>query len=140
MPGPQFLDHEVIERHGFFRSFGLHIPQHHLHHGANDVHLLLVEIDVVPLQSDQLAAAESASAIEQHHGPLPLVECRKEPLKLVDVENGWNAPPFPALPNVLHRVCFPRSLKWALAACVLPPVRAFRLYIAGCFASCRDFH
>src|SRR5205807_5410016 len=87
----------------------------HLHHGADDVHLLLFEIDVAPFESDQLAAAESGSAIQQHHGPLSLFECGKERLKLVDFENDRNTLPFPALPNVLYRVCFLNARKKFMA-------------------------
>jgi len=65
MPTPQGAHQMIVKRHGFLRSLRLTPPDDLLHNGSSNPELLVLEIDVLPLESEQHALPQSGGHIQQ---------------------------------------------------------------------------
>ena len=103
-PVPQVADQMIVEGHGFLRSLSLALSDDLLHDRSNDPELLILEVDVLPLERKQFALSQSRCHIQQDHDSLPRLERRQQLPDLVAGEDVRSTATFSTLPHPLNRI------------------------------------
>ena len=93
-----------VERNWFLRRLRFAGADDLKNDGARNADLVFIEVDVYPLESEQLACPQSCNDIEQDHGSLAEIEGAQQQLDFFDFEYGWDLLSLGALAHPLHRV------------------------------------
>ena len=98
-PLQQHLRQTSIERNIVSRIFRLHVVHPSAHHASLDQNRAIPEIEIAPLQAQNLADAKAQALCDQNHRSVRFAQMLEQFKELVHVEDSW---PLEPLASILH--------------------------------------
>ena len=95
----QHLRQTSIERNIVSRIFRLHIVHPAAYHASLNQHRAILEIEIAPLQAQNLANSKAQALCDQNHRPVWFAQMLEQLKKLAHVKDPW---PFEPLASIFH--------------------------------------
>jgi VWFA-related protein len=95
----QHLRQTSIERNIVSRIFRLHIVHPAAYHASLNQHRAILEIEIAPLQAQNLAHAKAQALCDQHHRPVWFAQMLEQLKKLAHAKDPW---PLEPLASIFH--------------------------------------
>src|SRR5580658_2749867 len=98
-PLQQHFRQTSIERNIVSRIFRLHVVHPSAHHASLDQNRAILEIEIAPLQAQNLANAKAQALCDQDHRSVRFAQMLEQFKELVHVKDPW---PLEPLASILH--------------------------------------